>query len=170
MAGSRSEPGGNMAAPPEAPGIGCVLGPLDGSRPAEAAIPVAAEEARLRGVPLVLLRVVPCPEPPTGDHHFARGAATNAAPRPDVAAAVDEARVYLAAVIVRFGLAAEPVVRAGDPFHQIAAEADRRPSPLVVMTGHATAIHPAGFHSELARRLVATGRFHVLLVPAARET
>lgn len=114
-----------------------VIVPLDGSAHAEAAVPYAVEEATRHGALLVLLHVLPRPEP-------ASAAASRSGPAPwqphwptaEIAAEDSAAHRYLEGVIGRYRLPSETTTRVvvGDPRLRVAAEADRCRRPLVVMT------------------------------------
>lgn len=142
-----------------------VLVPLDGSRHAEAAIAYGVEEARHHGASLVLLRVIPRPEPCPGGARRAGPAAWGPDwPADEIAKAERATRRYMARVIERFGLPRETRVRVvvGDPAARLIAEAARTERPLVVMTtGDAEAATRTPL-SEVARRLLVNGEVPVL--------
>ena len=102
-----------------------VIVPLDGSPHAEVALPYAIDEARRHGAALVLVHVVPRPEPCTGT-------ARRSGPLPwqgdwpaaEIAPAERAARAYLKGVVRRFGLDPGTKVRVavGDPGVRLAAE------------------------------------------------
>lgn len=119
-----------------------VIVPLDGSPHAECAIPYALDEARRHRATLVLIHVIPRPEPCTST-------ARRSGPLPwqgewseqDIEPARRTADAYLRDVVTRYAL--DPgttlCVAIGDPGVRVAAEAARHPKPLVVMlTGDCT--------------------------------
>lgn len=158
--------------PPAGRPFETVVVPLDGSETAEAVLPRAKALADAFGARLVLLQVVPFPEPPNG--HPSHG------PEPivcrelpdDVGDARQDAEGYLRDVGRRWGLGREAamLVEVGDPFARIRAAALAHPRPLVVLTARATAVLPLARHSELARRLVFSGLAPVLVVPPEADS
>jgi nucleotide-binding universal stress UspA family protein len=141
--------------------------PLDGSPQAERALPIAVSEARRHGTGIVLLYVIPRPEPCTS-------AVRRSGPLPwqgewpfeEISLARDDARAYLRSVATRFGLDARTIVRVavGDPGTRIAAEAVRYERPLVVISSgrsrEASTLWPAA-----ASRLLIDGIVPLLAVP-----
>ena len=144
--------------------IATVIVPLDGSLAAEGVLRMAGDIARCTGSALVLLHVVPYPEPlearPT---HGAVWPDTEELP-PDVLEAIGEAQRYLDALGQAIG-ATGTVVRVGDPFSRIRQEARTLDRSLIVLTSKATATARVGQHSELARRLAFSHVAPVLMVP-----
>src|SRR5690349_1590259 len=91
-----------------APMFDSILVPLDGTPEAEDAVPAALDEATRHGCPLVLIRVVPRPEP-TANRVPHGGPARWQQPWSlvETQAAVEAAQTYLREVILRYGLASE---------------------------------------------------------------
>ena len=121
--------------------FGTVIVPLDGSSHAEIAVPYAVDEARRHGAALVLVRVIPRPEPGPGVRGSGPAPRQPDWPPHEIAAAEQQARRYLRDVIKRHGLRPETATRVvvGDPRLRLAAEVAHHPSPLLVMTtGDAT--------------------------------
>lgn len=119
-----------------------VIVPLDGSPHAEFVIPYAIDEARRHQAKLVLVHVIPRPEP-------CMSPVRRSGPLPwqgewpfeDLDSAKRNAEAYLQDVVARFGLDPETTlcVAVGDPRVRVAAEAMRHERPLVVMlTGDRT--------------------------------
>jgi nucleotide-binding universal stress UspA family protein len=111
-----------------------IIVPLNGTEAAEAAVPIAAEEARHHSAQLVLLQVIPRPELP--EDHVVHGG-----PLPVVYVEEERdclhsrARRYLRSVVDRYRLGMKTVVSVefGDPYLRLKAAIERYPSPLVVM-------------------------------------
>ena len=119
-----------------------VVVPLDGSPHAEFAIPVAIDEARRHQATMVLIHVIPRPEP-------CASTARRSGPLPwqgewpaeEIDPAKRTAETYLRDVVTRYGLDPETrvCVAVGDPGVRVAAEAACHRKPLVVMlTGDST--------------------------------
>lgn len=145
--------------------FGTILVPLDGTAEAEAAVPYAAEEALRHGCPLVLVRVIPRPEPPPGHPSHGGPALQPPAWSPaELAQAQQDAQAYLESVVRKYGLppTTELVVVIGDPLMRLLAEIQRRPSPLVVL-----GVAPHRPFGETGRRLLLSGAAPVLRVSAA---
>jgi nucleotide-binding universal stress UspA family protein len=119
-----------------------VIVPLDGSPHAELAIPYAVDEAWRHQAKLVLIHVIPRPEP-------CMSPVRRSGPLPwqgewpveELETAKQNAEAYLEGVVARFGL--DPRTRlcvaVGDPGVRVAAEAMNHKRPLVVMlTGDRT--------------------------------
>ncbi|HEY8446308.1 MAG TPA: universal stress protein [Thermomicrobiales bacterium] len=142
--------------------FGTVLVLLDATPTAEAAIPFAADEARRHGCPLVLIHVIPLPEPPTARASHG-GPSVQPPPWPiaEVEQAKREAHAYLQRVIYRYNLPEETtrVTLVGEPFRQLLTEIETRPAPLVVI-----AASPTGALGEVTRRLLRSGAAPVLRV------
>lgn len=119
-----------------------VIVPLDGTAGAELAVPFAVDEARLHGASLVLIRVIPRPEPCSMTVRKSGPLAWQGEwPFEDLEPAKREALQYLQAIVTRFALdpTTELRVAIGDPGVQVTTEARRHSSPLVVMmTGDCT--------------------------------
>lgn len=112
-----------------------IIVPLDGFLAAEAAIPYAAEEADRHRSALVLVRVVPRPEPNRSQAHRGGPARHVVDWRPDAGSEADIAKRYLLDVTRRYGLSPSTILvtPVGDPFARIRVELDRWPHPLVVI-------------------------------------
>jgi nucleotide-binding universal stress UspA family protein len=114
-----------------------VIVPLDGSRHAEAALPIAIDEARRHDANLVLLNVISRPGP-------CQSSARRSGPSPwqgerpqeEIVHANRMARVYLGRVAERFKLGPGTAQRVmvGDPGYRIELEARRYERPLIVLT------------------------------------
>lgn len=114
-----------------------VIVPLDGSAHAEAALPYALEEAARHGAPLLLLHVLPRPEPVASTAPRSGPAPWRADwPAAEIADERDAAKFYLSGVVARFHLPSDTEMRVvvGDPRLRVADEADHCRHPLVVMT------------------------------------
>jgi nucleotide-binding universal stress UspA family protein len=113
-----------------------VIVPLDGSPHAEVAIPFAIDEARSHQATMVLIHVIPRPEPCTST-------ARRSGPLPwqgewsaeEIDSAKRKAEAYLRDVVTRFGLdpGTTRCVAVGDPGVRVTAEAACHERPLVVM-------------------------------------
>ena len=131
-----------------------IIIPLDMSAQAEAAIPVAVEEARRHRARLVLLHVISPSQLSSGEADVrAQGTARE-----------DAARAYLEGVRQRFGLPANTAMRivVGEPVTRIQAEVDAWPRGLLVMTTGDAADRERLPLGEVARRLLVSGRVPVL--------
>jgi nucleotide-binding universal stress UspA family protein len=157
------------------PMFATIIVPLDGSADAEVALPFAIEETGRHGARLVLVRVLPRPEPAIANRNH--GGPTPLIPTwPLHEMAVDERRsiAYLRDVCRRFGLGIDTrlVVAVGEPGLRLLAEARMHLRPLVVLvTGDAAG--PRSPLSGLARRLLTSDGVPVLAVRqpmAANET
>ena len=119
-----------------------VIVPLDGSPHAEFAIPYAIDEARRHQATMVLLHVIPRPEPCTSTVRRSGPLPWQGEwPFEDLDAAKRDAEAYLRDVVTRFALDPETTlcVAVGDPGVRVAAEVMRHEQPLVVMlTGDST--------------------------------
>jgi nucleotide-binding universal stress UspA family protein len=128
---------------PKAPStFATVIVPLDGSPHAECVLPSVIEEARRHHATIVLVHVIPRPEPCTSPVRRSGPLPWHGEwPFEDLEAAKRDAHTYLHDVVTRFGLDPNTVLRVavGDPGARIAAEAALHPQPLVVMlTGDRT--------------------------------
>ena len=144
--------------------FGTILVPLDGTAVAEAAVPYAADEALRHGCSLVLVRVIPRPEPPPGHPSHGGPALPPPAWSPaELAQAQQDARAYLESVVRTYGLppTTELVTVVGDPLTRLLAEIQRRPAPLVVI-----GVAPHRPFGETGRRLLLSGAAPVLRVSA----
>jgi nucleotide-binding universal stress UspA family protein len=113
-----------------------VIVPLDGSPHAEFAIPYAIDEARRHQATMVLLHVIPRPEPcPSSVRRSGPVRWQGEWPFEDLDAAKRDAEAYLRDVVTRFALAPETTlcVMVGDPGVRVAAEVTRHEQPVVVM-------------------------------------
>ena len=150
-----------------------VIVPLNGSKDAEAAIPVACEEARRHGAQLLLVRVVPRPElAPSAVHRSGPLVVDPAWPVAELEAAMRETTAYLAELTERFALdpGTQAVVPVGDPYLRLLVEIERRPRSLVVMATEGSQIGRESVLSEMARRLFRAGAAPLLGVPAPRSS
>jgi nucleotide-binding universal stress UspA family protein len=113
-----------------------VIVPLDGSPHAEVAIPYAIDEARRHQATIVLVHVIPRPEP-------CMSPVRRSGPVPwqgewsaeEIEPAKHKAETYLRDVVTRFGLdpGTTRCVAVGDPGVRVTAEAACHERPLVVM-------------------------------------
>ncbi len=160
-------PGEQGSATPDAIAFRTIVAPLDGSVAAERAVPLAMHIARLEQAPLLLLRVVPFPEPPVGPPSHGSSSVCMAGPPPEIEATCRDARDYLERVARHSGGSVEVgcVVLTGDPFTRIVAEIAQRSRPLVLLSAHAANVASTGDRSELARRIASLPGIHVLIVP-----
>ena len=113
-----------------------VIVPLDGSPHAEFAIPYAIDEARRHQATMVLLHIIPRPEPCTSTVRRSGPVPWQGEwPFEDLGAAKRDAEAYLREVVARFAL--DPgttlCVAVGDPGLRVAAEVTRHEQPVVVM-------------------------------------
>ena len=113
-----------------------VIVPLDGSPHAEFAIPYAIDEARRHQATMVLLHIIPRPEPCTSTVRRSGPVPWQGEwPFEDLGAAKRDAEAYLREVVTRFAL--DPgttlCVAVGDPGVRVAAEVTRHEQPVVVM-------------------------------------
>ena len=135
-----------------------ILVPLNGSPHAEAALPVAVEEASRHNARLVLLHVIVRPEQPPFPGGPRSGPFCHPAPCNPGKLVEDEAHAvaYLTDIRQRAGLPSDTAVRlaVGDPAHQIRAELARWPAPLLVLTTGNCTTQPTPPLSEVARRLL----------------
>ncbi|HVL24350.1 MAG TPA: universal stress protein [Thermomicrobiales bacterium] len=144
-----------------------IIVPLDASLHAEAALPYAIDEARRHGAMLVLLHVVPRPEPPVPPPRVQLGGPTirpPSWPERDVANAAEAACGYLDRVVRQYLLPPGTVSRVvvGEPSKRVIAEARAWPGALVVMTTGDCAAHPRPALSEVARQVLLSGTVPVL--------
>lgn len=142
-----------------------VIVPLDGSPHAEFAIPFAIDEARRHGATLLLVHVIPRPEPCMVTNRRSGPLPWQGEwPFEDLDTAKRDARAYLQNVVTRFALDPKTAVRVevGDPAVRVAAVSRDQSGPLVVMlTGDCTreACPPL---SLVASYLIVTGAVPVL--------
>jgi nucleotide-binding universal stress UspA family protein len=119
-----------------------VIVPLDGSPHAEYAIPYAIDEARRHLAKMVLVHVIPRPEPCTSTARRSGPLPWQGEwPEADIELAKRRAKSYLHDVVTRYALdpGTRLCVAVGDPGVRVAAEAARHRKPLVVMlTGDRT--------------------------------
>ena len=119
-----------------------VIVPLDGSPHAEFVMPYAIEEARRHGAKLVLMHVIPRPEPCASTIRRSGPLPWQGEwPAEEIDPAKRGAYAYLQGVVARFALDPETTlgVAVGDPGVRVATEAKRHARPLVVMlTGDST--------------------------------
>jgi nucleotide-binding universal stress UspA family protein len=143
-----------------------IIVPLDASLHAEAALSFAADEARRHGATLVLLHVIPRPEPPVPSARVQLGGPCVRHPRcPSRDVAVAEAACgYLDGVVGRHRLPPGTVTRVvmGEPAKRMIAEAEAWPDALLVMTTCDCASHPRAPLSEVARQALHSGKVPVL--------
>lgn len=123
-----------------------VIVPLDGSPHAEFAIPYAVDEARRHHATIVLVHVIPRPEPCTSPVRRSGPLPWQGEwPMEEIDPAKHTAEAYLRDVVTRYGLDPETrvCVAVGDPGVRVAMEAARHKRPLVVMlTGDSTRQSP----------------------------
>jgi nucleotide-binding universal stress UspA family protein len=113
-----------------------VIVPLDGSPRAEYAIPFAIDEARRHQATMVLIHVIPRPEPCTSTVRRSGPLPWQGDwPAEEIDPAKRKAEVYLRDVVTRFGLdpGTTRCVAVGDPGVRVTAEATCHEWPLVVM-------------------------------------
>jgi nucleotide-binding universal stress UspA family protein len=134
-----------------------LLVPLDGSEPAEAALPMVAFLARQAGAQVILLHVVEQHAPATvHGHHHITGAA--------------EAESYLADVQRRCFPPEVSVVRhvhrreTGDVAHSLADHADELESDLVIMLAHGPTSVRRWWSGTLAQQVVRQNAAPILLL------
>ena len=134
-----------------------ILVPLDGRESSEAAAALAADLARSSGGSVRLLQVYPVPESRMGA--FGR---VIAYADQEMARLTGEGRDYLESVEARFGpIAAEPVVRFGDPEREILTEAEAFDADVIV----ATTTRRTGWLSRLRRGGIGERLLHDSPVP-----
>ncbi len=148
-----------------------LLVPLDGSRPSEAALPVAQALARAYGAEVFLLRVVPTLATIAGERaSTARLVPTATAVSLDLEER--EARILLETTASRLraaGARASVLIRRGEPAHEVLAVALRVNAELIVMATHGRAGLEAVFSGSVASRVVAKFPRALLLVRAGRN-
>jgi nucleotide-binding universal stress UspA family protein len=139
-----------------------LIAPLDGSTPAEQALPWVESLARGLRLPVTVTRVVPEYEPPLLPY------LEDTASRPGELET--EAALYLGRTVVELrerGIGAAPAMLVGDPGTEVATLAREHPGSLVVM---ATS-NPGGpgpwFLASVAQSVIYTSGSAVLLAPAA---
>jgi len=119
-----------------------VIVPLDGSPHAEVAIPYAIDEAKKHQAKMVLIHVIPRPEPCTSTVRRSGPLPWQGEwPAEEIDSAKHSAEAYLRDVMNRYGLnpGTRVCVAVGDPGVRVAAEAAHHQRPLVVMlTGDCT--------------------------------
>lgn len=119
-----------------------VIVPLDGSPHAEFAIPYAIDEARRHGATMMLVHVIPRPEPCTSTVRRSGPVPWQGEwPFEELDTAKRDAEAYMQDVVTRFALdpGTTVCVEVGDPGVRVTAEAKRHGRPLVVMlTGDST--------------------------------
>ena len=119
-----------------------VIVPLDGSPHAEYALPYAIDEARRHQARMVLIHVIPRPEPCTSTVRRSGPVPWQGPwPEEEIEPAKRTAEAYLRDVVTHYALdpGTTRCVAVGDPGARVAAEAARHQRPLVVMlTGDCT--------------------------------
>jgi len=138
-----------------------ILVPLDGSRLAETAIPIAARLAEACGAAITLLHVIEKAAPSSihGEPHLAKGA---------------EADAYLERLAKRLASGGRTVdyhvheVPVGDVARSIAGHADEQASDVVVMSTHGAGDLRRGLWGSNAQRVLQICRRPVLLVRTER--
>ena len=148
-----------------------LLVPLDGSRPSEAALPVARALGRAYGADVFLLRVVPTLATITGERaSTARLVPTATAVSLDLEER--EAKVALEAIasqLLAAGARASVLIRRGEPAQEVLAVALRMDAELIVMATHGRAGLDAVFSGSVASRVGAKFPRGLLLVRAGRN-
>ncbi len=138
-----------------------VLVPLDGSRLAEAAVPIARRLAEACGAAITLLHVIEESAPPSihGEPHLAKKT---------------EAEAYLARVTSQLAAGGASVdhhvheVPVGDVARSIASHADEQESDIVVVSTHGAGGLRRGLFGSIAQRVLQLCRRPVLLVRTER--
>ena len=142
-----------------------IIVPLDGSSHAEFAIPYAIDEARRHSATMVLVHIIPRPEPcPSTVRRSGPLPRQGEWPSEEIDTAKRDAHAYLQGVVTRFALdpGTAVCVAVGDPRVRLAAEAKRHARPLVVMvTGDCTR-EPRPPLSLVATYLLVAGAVPVL--------
>jgi nucleotide-binding universal stress UspA family protein len=106
-----------------------ILVPLDGSRSAEAVLPIVAATARDSGGTVRLLRVEPVPENVVGDYGRVVAYADQ-----EMARLEAKGRIYLEGARAELvGVPSETVVRFGDPADEIGQEAEAWEADLIAL-------------------------------------
>lgn len=139
-----------------------ILVPLDGSPPAERALPYAEALARASGGRLVLVRAVPQLARPAGDRSYRTLAAAREA-------AAAEARAYLDGAVARLGergVAARGAVPYEEEADGILAEARRAGADLIAMATHGRGGLGRWLYGSVAEAVIAATKLPVLLVRA----
>lgn len=148
-----------------------VIVPLDGSAHAEVALPFAIDQTGRHGARLLLVRVLPRPEPCIATrNHGGPAPVIPHWPPHELAIAERRSITYLRDVCRRFGLGTDTrlVVAVGDPGARLLAEARMHPRPLVVLATDGAA-DPRSPLSGLARRLLTSDAVPVLAVRQPRS-
>jgi nucleotide-binding universal stress UspA family protein len=144
-----------------------VIVPLDGSPHAEFAIPYAIDEARRHQATMVLLHIIPRPEPCTSTVRRSGPVPWQGEwPFEDLGAAKRDAEAYLREVVARFAL--DPgttlCVAVGDPGLRVAAEVTRHEQPVVVMLTGDSSRERRPPLSHITRYLLSTSAVPVLAI------
>ena len=150
-----------------------ILVPLDGSRNAEWALPIAINIARAAGVPINLMTVqVPVPILAAGpgvmgiDAGIGHGAVV---PPDDYLRRVAERVAATGVNTITLGVLEPSALVFGTIGDEIAHRADVNHAGLIVMTTHARAAVPRMFLGSVARDVVRTSKVPVLLMRPASE-
>ncbi len=148
----------------EAPNIGQVVVPLDGSEFAEAALPLGQALAKALSARIVLMRSVRYP--------VAYSAAADPPVEPAEVVSVEEleqeARDYLAPVSERVesdGLRVETRVGSGHPRGQLVALAEEFPESIIVMTTHGASGIKRWVLGSVADGVIRTAPVPTLIIP-----
>ena len=148
----------------EAPNIGQVVVPLDGSEFAEAALPLGQALAKALSARIVLMRSVRYP--------VAYSAAADPPVEPAEVVSVEEleqdARDYLAPVSERVesdGLPVETRVGSGHPRGQLVALAEEFPESIIVMTTHGASGIKRWVLGSVADGVIRTAPVPTLIIP-----
>jgi nucleotide-binding universal stress UspA family protein len=143
-----------------------ILVPLDGSRNAERALPIAINIARAAGVPINLMTVqVPVPILAAGPGVMDPGIGHGAVVPPDDYLRRVAERVAATGVnTITLGVLEPSALVFGTIGDEIAHRADVNHAGLIVMTTHARAAVPRMFLGSVARDVVRTSKVPVLLM------
>lgn len=141
-----------------------IIVPLDGSRLAETAIPMAVTLSQVTGAEMVLLRVLEEMRPIYDAECREVIWVDPANPRLELLA--PEILEPIVSRLAQQGLPAQAVIRLGDPRTEIIDEAERHPAPVIVMASHGRGGLSRLLLGSVATRVLQAAPCPVLIVRA----
>jgi nucleotide-binding universal stress UspA family protein len=155
--------------PKEATMFSTIIVPLEASAPSDDAVRCAAQEARQHGAKLMLVRVIPRPEPcPTAVSISGPAIRVPVWVEADVETERERVHAEMRRLFERCDLPRDTIVLTpvGDPFLRLSDIIRASPKPLVIVRGHPdwAAQHDC---SDLQQRLILSGKAPVLVCPPA---